>query len=154
LVRSQRRQKRTPGQTGVRSNSSARRPASDPISRIAGPQSNKCDVAASCPHSIFVKRLECCADQLCPPPKAVIRRSNVMGRLGAQTNASAGLRITAPVHKNHDTQQARWKSFRGEVRSFPPRKPIIPFSSGTAEAFRVERIARLDQPAFSLLHHN
>jgi hypothetical protein len=33
-------------------------------------------------------------------------------------------------------------------------KPIIPFSSGTAEAFRVERIARLDQPAFSLLHHN
>lgn len=33
-------------------------------------------------------------------------------------------------------------------------KSIIPFSSGTAEAFRVERIARLDQPAFSLLHHN
>src|SRR5205823_1435406 len=31
------------------------------------PPSNKCDVAASCPHSIFAKRLECCADQLSPP---------------------------------------------------------------------------------------
>src|SRR5665213_3028102 len=40
------------GQTGVRSNSSARRPASGPRSRIAGRPSNKCDVAVSYPHSI------------------------------------------------------------------------------------------------------
>jgi hypothetical protein len=26
------------------------------------------DVAASCPHSIFAKRLECCADRLSKPP--------------------------------------------------------------------------------------
>jgi hypothetical protein len=32
--------------------------------------SNKCDVAVSYPHSILDKRLECCADQLNPPPKA------------------------------------------------------------------------------------
>jgi hypothetical protein len=31
---------------------------------------------------------------------------------------------------------------------------LIPFSGGGAEAFRVVRIARLDQPAFSLLRHN
>ena len=55
------------GQIGVRSNSSARQPASDPRSRIAGRPSNKCDVAVSCPHSIFAKRLECCVDQLSPP---------------------------------------------------------------------------------------
>src|SRR6478609_7880330 len=58
---------KTPGQIGVRSNSSARRPASDPRSRIAGPPSDKCDVAVSSPHSIFAERLECCADQLSPP---------------------------------------------------------------------------------------
>ena len=58
------------GQIGVRSKSSARRPASDPRSRIAGRLSNKCDVAVSCPHSIFAKRLECCADQLSPPREA------------------------------------------------------------------------------------
>ena len=45
----------TPGQIGVRSNSSARRPASDPRSRIARRPSNKCDVAVSCPHSILLK---------------------------------------------------------------------------------------------------
>jgi len=27
----------------------------------------RCDVAASCPHSILAKRLECCADRLSPP---------------------------------------------------------------------------------------
>jgi hypothetical protein len=47
------------------------RPASDPRSRIAGPQSSKCDAAASCPHSIFATRLECCADQLSAPPKDI-----------------------------------------------------------------------------------
>jgi hypothetical protein len=73
LARSRRRQKRTPGQTGARSNSSARRLASDPISRTAERPSNKYDVAVSCPHSIFAKRLECCADQLSPPRKAVVR---------------------------------------------------------------------------------
>ncbi len=62
---------RTPGQIGVRSNSSTRRPASDPRSRTAGPPNNKCDVAVSCPHSISATRLVCCADQLSPPRKAV-----------------------------------------------------------------------------------
>src|ERR1700716_4201901 len=61
------------GQIGVRSNSSAHRPASDPRSRIAGQPSNKCDLAVSCPHSIFATRLECCADQLSPLRKAVVR---------------------------------------------------------------------------------
>jgi hypothetical protein len=77
LAKSQRRQKKTPGQTGARSNSSARRPASDPRFRIAGRPSNKCDVAVSCPHSIFAKRLECCADQLSSPPNSDIRRQSV-----------------------------------------------------------------------------
>src|ERR1700730_6695675 len=72
-ARSPRRPTRTPGQIGVRSNSSARRPASDPRSRTAGPPSNKCDVAASCTHSIFARRLECCAHQLNPPRKADIQ---------------------------------------------------------------------------------
>ena len=54
-ARSLRRPTRTPGQIGVRSNSSARRPASDPRSRIAGRASNKCDVAVSCLHSIIAK---------------------------------------------------------------------------------------------------
>src|SRR5258705_3702951 len=76
-ARSVRRPTRTPGQIGVRSNSSARRPASDPRSRIAGPPSSKCDVAVSCPHSIFAKRLECCADQLSPPPEADIQGCSV-----------------------------------------------------------------------------
>src|ERR1700689_4996427 len=61
------RLKRTPGQTDVRLNSSTRQLASDPRSQTAEPQNNKCDVAASCPHSILVKRLECCADRLNPP---------------------------------------------------------------------------------------
>src|SRR3984893_13289903 len=68
------RLKRTPGQTDVRLNSSTRQLASDPRSQTAEPQNNKCDVAASCPHSILVKRLECCADRLNPPPKAVDRQ--------------------------------------------------------------------------------
>ena len=46
------------GQTGVRSNSSARQPASDPKSQTAGPPNNRCDVAVSCPHSIFVKKIK------------------------------------------------------------------------------------------------
>jgi hypothetical protein len=36
--------------------------------RGSEPQNNGCEVAASCSHSIFAKRLECCADQLSPPP--------------------------------------------------------------------------------------
>src|ERR1700730_4394789 len=68
------RLKRTPGQTDVRLNSSTRQLASDPRSQTAEPQNNKCDVAASCPHSILVKRLECCADRLNPPPKAGVGR--------------------------------------------------------------------------------
>src|SRR6476646_3360787 len=39
-------------------------------SQTAEPQNNRCDVAASCPHSIFAKRLECCADRSSPPRKA------------------------------------------------------------------------------------
>src|ERR1700712_311104 len=35
-----------------------------PRSRAAEQPSNKYDVVVSCPHSIFAKRLECCADQL------------------------------------------------------------------------------------------
>jgi integrase len=35
--------------------------------QTAEPQNNKCDVAASCSHSISAKRLECCADRLSPP---------------------------------------------------------------------------------------
>src|SRR5580704_8374340 len=68
------RLKRTPGQTDVRLNSSTRQLASDPRSQTAEPQNNKCDVAASCPHSILVKRLECCADRLNPPSKSDLRR--------------------------------------------------------------------------------
>src|SRR6202035_4973387 len=70
LAKSMKRLKRTPGQTDVRLNSSTRQLASDPRSQTAEPQNNKCDVAASCPHSILVKRLECCADRLNPPAKA------------------------------------------------------------------------------------
>src|ERR1700692_5095517 len=51
---------------------SAPQPASDPRSQTVGLPSNKCDVAVSCPHSILDKRLECCADQLNPPPIAVV----------------------------------------------------------------------------------
>src|ERR1700751_1777946 len=40
---------------------------SDPRSQTAEPQNNRCDVAASCPPSIFAKRLECCADRSSPP---------------------------------------------------------------------------------------
>src|ERR1700759_4584659 len=69
------RLKRTPGQTDVRLNSSTRQLASDPRSQTAEPQNNKCDVAASCPHSILVKRLECCADRLNPPPFADVPAS-------------------------------------------------------------------------------
>ena len=58
-----------PGQTDVRLNSSTRQPASDPRSQTAELQNNRCDVAASCSHSIFAKRLEFCVDQLSPPPK-------------------------------------------------------------------------------------
>src|ERR1700735_5560078 len=64
------RLKGSPRQTDVRLNSSTRQLASDPRSQTAEPQNNKCDVAASCPHSILVKRLECCADRLNPPSKA------------------------------------------------------------------------------------
>src|SRR5260370_4608944 len=70
LARSPRRQKRTPGQIDARSHSSAPQPASDPRSQTVGLPSNKCDVAVSCPHSILDKRLECCADQLNPPPQS------------------------------------------------------------------------------------
>jgi hypothetical protein len=62
----------SPGQTGARSRSSAPQPASDPRSQNVGLPSNKCDVAVSYPHSILEKRLECCADQLNPPPITVI----------------------------------------------------------------------------------
>src|ERR1700737_4229879 len=72
LARSPRRQKRTPGQIDARSHSSAPQPASDPRSQTVGLPSNKCDVAVSCPHSILDKRLECCADQLNPPPNSDI----------------------------------------------------------------------------------
>src|SRR4029077_11424083 len=70
LAKSLKRLTRIPGQTDVRLNSSIRQPASDPRSQTAEPQNNRCDVAASCPHSIFAKRLECCADRSSPPPKA------------------------------------------------------------------------------------
>src|ERR1700692_611914 len=43
--------------------------ANGPRSQTVGLPSNKCDVAVSYPHSILDKRLECCADQLNPPPK-------------------------------------------------------------------------------------
>src|SRR4029077_7740235 len=73
LAKSLKRLTRIPGQTDVRLNSSIRQPASDPRSQTAEPQNNRCDVAASCPHSIFAKRLECCADRSSPPPRPVIR---------------------------------------------------------------------------------
>ncbi|WP_210419149.1 hypothetical protein, partial [Bradyrhizobium sp. NAS80.1] len=47
-----------------------RQPASDPRSQTAEPQNNRCDVAASCPHSISAKGLVCCTDRLSPPLKA------------------------------------------------------------------------------------
>jgi hypothetical protein len=41
------------------------------LEHLSDPNSgNKCDVAVSYPHSIFAKRLECCADQLSPPRRA------------------------------------------------------------------------------------
>src|SRR6202030_3344780 len=67
LAKSLKRLTRTPGQTDVRLNSSTRQPASDSRSQTAEPQNNRCVVAASCPHSILAKRLECCADRLSPP---------------------------------------------------------------------------------------
>ena len=79
--------------------------ASDPRSRIVGPQSNKCDAAASCPHSIFAKRLKCCADQLSPPRKADIRSTSTFDlrqtlRLTlARVRASTDDRARSP----HDT---------------------------------------------------
>ena len=44
--------------------------ASDPRSQTAEPQNNRCELAASYPHSTFAKRLECCSDRLNPPPTA------------------------------------------------------------------------------------
>jgi hypothetical protein len=67
-------ERRTDIETDARLNSSPRQPASDPRSQTAEPQNNRCDVAASCPHSIFATRLECCADQLSPPHKAAVRK--------------------------------------------------------------------------------
>src|SRR5215475_11936644 len=69
LAKSRKTRTRMPGQTDVRWTSSTRQPASDPRSQTAEPQNNRCDVAASCPHSISAKRLECCTDRLSPPPK-------------------------------------------------------------------------------------
>ena len=100
--------KRTPGQTGARSNSSARRLASDPISRTAERPSNKYDVAVSCPHSIFAKRLECCADQLSPPRNAAShghvrsRRQN-----GHATAMGSGLSLTLDVWSGRALQEVR-----------------------------------------------
>src|SRR5258708_35317016 len=37
----------------------------------------KCDVAVSCPHSIFSTRLECCADQLSPLPQRDVASNSV-----------------------------------------------------------------------------
>jgi hypothetical protein len=52
-ARSPKRPTTAPGQIDVGSNSSARRPPSEPRSQAAEPQSNKCDAAVSCSHSIF-----------------------------------------------------------------------------------------------------
>jgi hypothetical protein len=80
LARSRKIPTRTPDKIGVRSNSSTRRPASDPRSQTTEPPSNKCDVAASWSTLHLAKRLVCCADQLNPPRKADIRRNtDVLG---------------------------------------------------------------------------
>src|SRR6516164_11580997 len=70
LAKSLKRLTRIRGQTDVRLNSSTRQLASDPRSQTAEPQNNRCDVAASCPHSITAIRLECCTDRLSLPPIA------------------------------------------------------------------------------------
>jgi hypothetical protein len=92
------------------------RPTSDPRSRIAGPQSSKCDAAASCPHSIFAKRLECCADQLSAPRKADIRSTSTFDprQTLRLTLARCALvrtigrdRLTSPKVQPH---RVRWQS--------------------------------------------
>src|SRR6516164_8352185 len=77
LAKSLKRLTRIRGQTDVRLNSSTRQLASDPRSQTAEPQNNRCDVAASCPHSISAKRLECCTDRLSPPSIADNPRARV-----------------------------------------------------------------------------
>src|SRR5215468_1028202 len=80
-AKSRKTRTRMPGQTDVRWTSSTRQPASDPRSQTAEPQNNRCDVAASCPHSILAKRLECCTDWLSPPPLATkLARQRNMSR--------------------------------------------------------------------------
>src|SRR4029077_4540565 len=92
LAKSLKRLTRIPGQTDVRLNSSIRQPASDPRSQTAEPQNNRCDVAASCPHSIFAKRLECCADRSSPPPRAEQRDRGLHVASGRRPDLSRCIR--------------------------------------------------------------
>src|SRR6516225_8849740 len=73
LAKSLKRLTRIRGQTDVRLNSSTRQLASDPRSQTAEPQNNRCDVAASCPHSISAKRLECCTDRMSLPARLLTK---------------------------------------------------------------------------------
>jgi hypothetical protein len=87
------------GQIGVRSNSSARQPASDPRPQTAEPPSNKYDVAVHGTHSIVAKRLECCSDQLNPPRKAVVHAQAAFresDRSGSNTERAPASKI--PLH--------------------------------------------------------
>jgi len=112
LAKSLKRLTRTPGQTDVRLNSSTRQPASDPRSQTAEPRNNRCDVAASCPHSIFAKRLECCADRSSPPHFSDVtgladdvRLRGQNRRHGCYSNQTA--RITSPITKKNSRLSPR-----------------------------------------------
>src|SRR5580704_17977183 len=117
------RLKRTPGQTDVRLNSSTRQLASDPRSQTAEPQNNKCDVAASCPHSILVKRLECCADRLNPPRKPdLVRTPNPMVILLVLCNRARSTAMQDQVNATTEPKRVPWN--KGKLTGAkPPLRP-------------------------------
>ena len=106
-------------------NSSTRQPASDPIFQTVGPQNNRSAVAASCPHSISAKRLECCSDQLNSPPKADIypRFSQIR-----PVQNKAAVRCTGPTSSPASAARKAiggWASARRQTRGGRGLWPLV-----------------------------
>jgi hypothetical protein len=91
-------------------------PASLPTIPDLRPLSRRVINATSLPHSIFAKRLVCCADQLNPPPEAAIRAlaSSIIGGRGVFENARR-------PSSSHETQSRNRRAFYAGGRIPPDR---------------------------------
>jgi hypothetical protein len=108
-------------------------------SRTAGRPSNKCDVAVSCPHSTSELGLECCVDQLNPPPKAALGR----------------LEIQLPLYPRKQTRLGnRGMSEKCQSRRFDcvPPTSALPPSTDIVRSARQARFVPITEVDFSPDH--